>query len=177
MPKILENVKETLLAEGSELLLGNGYVNLNIRDVAKNSGIAVGTFYNYFSNKDELVREIILNSWMKILIHIDALPSSEEPLENKLFTLSRYLDGFFKIYSGVFEAMIVSNENQCPREKIFSHLYSVVENIIDTSIDKGEINPSLSSYKISKILVPTMFYLPKDKDLTFEEFYSILNLN
>jgi AcrR family transcriptional regulator len=177
MPKILENVKETLLIEGNTLLQANGYTNLNIRDVAKNSGIAVGTFYNYFSNKDELVREIILNHWEKILVQINALPSSDEPIKTKLLALAQYLDGFFKTYAGVFSAMMVNNANQCPREKIFNYLYSIVENILNYSISKGEITPSLSCFKIARILVPVMFFMPKEKDLTFEDFYNILNLN
>lgn len=176
MPKILENVKETLLIEGSELLLKHGYTNLNIRDVAKNSGIAVGTFYNYFSNKDELVREIILNSWNKILVYINALPNSDEPLKVKLISLSDYLNNFFKTYAGVFSAMTESNINQCPREKIFAHLHNIIEEIFKNSISKGEIDPPLTPYKIAKILVPVMFFLPREKDLVFEEFYSILNL-
>lgn len=177
MPKILENVKETLLIEGSELLLKNGYTNLNIRDVAKNSGIAVGTFYNYFSNKDELVREIILNSWNRILVNINTLPNTEEPLKVKLISLSDYLNNFFKTYAPVFSAMTESNINQCPRENIFAHLHNIIEAIINNSINNGEINPTLTPFKVAKILVPVMFFLPREKDLTFEEFYSILNLN
>lgn len=177
MPKILENVKETLLAEGCKLLLANGYTNLNIRDVAKNSGVAVGTFYNYFSNKDEIVRELILSHWGEILVNIKVLSSSDATIKTKLITLAQYLDDFFKTYSEVFAAMMVSNKNQCPREKIFSYLQTIVEDILNNSIAKGEINPRLSSSKISRILVPVMFFLPKEKDLTFEDFYNILNLN
>lgn len=177
MPKILENVKETLLAEGGEMLHANGYNNLNIRDVAKNSGIAVGTFYNYFSNKDDLVREIVLNHWMKVLINIDSLSSSDETIRTKLLTLSQQLDSFFKTYSEVFTAMMANNANQCPRGKIFSQLHNIVEGMLNTSISKGEINPCLSSFKLAKILVPAMFFIPKEKDITFEDFYNILNLN
>ncbi|MCW6071193.1 TetR/AcrR family transcriptional regulator [Clostridium botulinum] len=41
------------------------YEELNIRDVCKNCNIAIGTFYNYFSSKDHLVREIFVSDWEK----------------------------------------------------------------------------------------------------------------
>ena len=176
MPKILSNVKEKILKEGKELLQANGYNNLNIREVAKNSDIAVGTFYNYFSNKDELVREIILNHWNQLLVTIDELSDSENSIKTKLISLSQYIDEFFKTYSGVFTAMMESTATYCPRHKILPQLNTIVEKIITMAIEKGEINPPLSVTKLSKILVPSMFFITKVEDLKFEDFYSILNL-
>ncbi|MHB9919451.1 hypothetical protein CF055_05725 [Clostridium botulinum] len=37
------------------------YEELNIKGVCKNCNIAIGTFYNYFSSKDHLVREIFVS--------------------------------------------------------------------------------------------------------------------
>jgi len=176
MPKILSNVKESLLKEGSELLKAKGYSNLNIREVAKNCEVSVGTLYNYFSNKDELVREIILTHWNKVLININTLTTSEQPLKDKLITLSKYLDNFFHTYSGVFAAMMESTSSHCPRHKILPELYTIVETMINLAKEKGEVNPPLSSEKVARILVPSMFFLPKMQDLTFEDFYSILDL-
>ncbi len=176
MPKILSNVKEKILIEGKELLQANGYHNFNIREVAKNSEIAVGTFYNYFSNKDELVREIILNHWNKLLSTIDKLTDADDTIKTKLITLSQYLDEFFKTYSGVFTAMMESTTTYCPRHKILPQLYTIVEKIINMAIEKGEINPPIEVSKLSKILVPSMFFITKVEDLKFEDFYSILDL-
>ncbi|MCS4479905.1 TetR/AcrR family transcriptional regulator [Clostridium botulinum] len=33
--------------------------------MCKNCNIAIGTFYNYFSSKDHLVREIFVSDWEK----------------------------------------------------------------------------------------------------------------
>ena len=177
MPKVLCNIKEMIIKEGKALLKANGYSNLNIREVAKNCNIAVGTLYNYFSNKDELVAEIIFTHWREILVYIDLLTTSEEPLKEKLIALSQYLDSFFKNYSSVFSDILENKGSHCPRHQILPHLYEVVETMISVAIEKGEINPSLSAQKLSKILVPSMFFITRVEDLTFEDYYSILKLN
>lgn len=176
MPKVLYNIKELIIIEGQHLLKAKGYSNFNVREVAKNCHIAVGTLYNYFSNKEELVAEIIFTHWREILVHIDLLTTSEEPLKEKLIALSQYLDSFFKNYSGVFSDMLESKGPHCPHHQILPRLYEVVETMISIAIEKGEINPFLSGKKLSRILVPTMFYITRVEDLTFEDYYSILKL-
>jgi len=95
MPKILLNVRESILKQGETLLKENGYDKLAMREVASKCGIAVGTLYNYFPNKDELVEQIIFEHWGEVLVHIEKLTVSEITLKEKLLTLSRYLDDFF----------------------------------------------------------------------------------
>ncbi len=65
MPKIIENLRENLLAETRRELLESGYENLNIRTIAKNCHAAAGTVYNYFPSKDILVASVMLEDWMQ----------------------------------------------------------------------------------------------------------------
>ena len=59
MPKLYEDLRETIVQEAKVLIVSNGYGKLNMREVAKASGIAVGTIYNYFPTKDSLM--LVLN--------------------------------------------------------------------------------------------------------------------
>ena len=65
MPKIIENVKEQLLAEARKQITENGYSKTTIRSVAGACGLAVGTVYNYFPSKDFLIASFMLEDWMK----------------------------------------------------------------------------------------------------------------
>ena len=67
MPKIIEELRETILANTKEILLAEGYDALTVRSVAKASGIAVGTVYNYFPSKDMMVASVMLGDWMAAL--------------------------------------------------------------------------------------------------------------
>ena len=54
MPKIIEGAREKIMANAKRRLFEKGYQHLSLREVAKESGIATGTIYNYFVNKDYL---------------------------------------------------------------------------------------------------------------------------
>ena len=60
MPKIIENLREILLAASRTLLLEEGYRALTMRQVAGLCHVAVGTVYNYFPSKDMLDAHILL---------------------------------------------------------------------------------------------------------------------
>ncbi len=63
MPKIIENVRESLIAEAKKQVLENGFTSLSIRSVAKACDIASGTVYNYFDSKETLVASFMAEDW------------------------------------------------------------------------------------------------------------------
>ena len=65
MPKILENLKETIINEARKQLFEKGYAGMTIRSVAEGCNIGTGTLYNYFKSKDILISAIILEDWWK----------------------------------------------------------------------------------------------------------------
>lgn len=64
MPKIIENLKEKLTAEAAAQIRTAGYGATTIRSVAKACGVGVGTVYNYFPSKDQLIAECMLEVWL-----------------------------------------------------------------------------------------------------------------
>jgi AcrR family transcriptional regulator len=70
MPKIIDNARENLLTAAEELLFDEGYKGVTIRKVAKRCGMAAGTVFNYFENKDMLIASVIARDWAKVLQRI-----------------------------------------------------------------------------------------------------------
>ncbi|WP_242855580.1 TetR/AcrR family transcriptional regulator [Ruminiclostridium josui] len=79
VPKIIENIKENLILEGRKTLIEKSYKELNIRDIAKTCGIGIGTFYNYFENKEKFVHEIFMDDWRKIIGLSESLNLQKSP--------------------------------------------------------------------------------------------------
>lgn len=73
MPKIIDDIKESIIQEAKRQVFTEGYINMTIRSVAKECKIAVGTIYNYFSSKDALVASFMLEDW-----HISAKNMQEK---------------------------------------------------------------------------------------------------
>ena len=58
-----EERKNTIIKAGREAIIKGGYDALSMREIAKTCGISVGTLYNCYKDKDELVNAIITDAW------------------------------------------------------------------------------------------------------------------
>ncbi len=56
----LTDKKADIFKAGRELFYSKGFKDTNVSEIAKTAGIGVGTFYNYYSSKEELFVEIYL---------------------------------------------------------------------------------------------------------------------
>jgi len=73
MPKIIENPESRLIEEAKKQIEESGYGAMTIRSVAKACGVGVGTVYNYFSSKEELVATHLLEDWKQCITAIRAV--------------------------------------------------------------------------------------------------------
>jgi AcrR family transcriptional regulator len=99
MPDKIENAREILLEHGRAMLLQSGYGGLKVRDVTRQCGMASGTFYSYFQNKDELVFQLMDQGWSSLFEKIRAAMGSELPLHDKLAVTFREIDTRERILS------------------------------------------------------------------------------
>jgi len=67
MRKKDETLRETLLDCAREVANAEGPEAINIRIIAKQAGVATGTVYNYFSNKDDILLALTEEYWRKTL--------------------------------------------------------------------------------------------------------------
>jgi AcrR family transcriptional regulator len=67
MPKIIDGIRQNIIISARGILLACGYRGLTIRAVASECGIATGTVYNYFSNKENLAACVMLDDWLAAL--------------------------------------------------------------------------------------------------------------
>jgi AcrR family transcriptional regulator len=132
----------------TELLLEKGIKNLTITEIAKSAGIGKGTVYDYFTNKEEIVFEIIRNfikehhqnllsqsdkqtsTKQKILYLFDFFLSEHKPYEKHLDVYREYLS-------------VTLSTKSCPmlefNRECSSFIRNILKDIIDEGIEKGEI--------------------------------------
>ena len=67
MPKIIDNLEENLLSAARRLIAEHGYAAVTMRAIAKECGVAVGTFYNYYPSKDAMLAVCLLHDWQAAL--------------------------------------------------------------------------------------------------------------
>lgn len=58
LTKKAERTKAKLLASARKLISENGFDQVSVEDITKDSGVAKGTFYHYFKCKEDVVAEL-----------------------------------------------------------------------------------------------------------------------
>ena len=67
-----DTLRESLLDVARTLADTKGIDAINIRSIAQEAGIATGTVYNYFSNKDEILLALTEEYWKQTLEEMSA---------------------------------------------------------------------------------------------------------
>jgi len=101
MPKIIPNIRSRILQSARRQLAEGGYPSLSLRGVAKDCGIALGTTYHYFQNKQDLAIEVLREDWNnEVIAEIQIDPSTMAP-ENVSVKFYSLLGKFCSKYNHV----------------------------------------------------------------------------
>ncbi len=96
MPKILPNLHEEILMVGRDLLDESGYQEFSMRAVAAHCGIGVGTLYNYFPSKQQMVAAILRADWEVHLRRMAQIARQSMPERERLLGLYGEMCAFMR---------------------------------------------------------------------------------
>jgi AcrR family transcriptional regulator len=177
VPKILDNPREIILNHARDIVLNEGYENLTIRAVSKNSGISVGTIYNCFLTKKDLLLQLIEDYWYECLDAVDEIDKDEPDLFLKLFKIYEKFNSFFETFKEGWIKNSTSgySENGLIRKKNFVEKFiRKVEAILIEFQNNNSINLFLEPYTISKFLILNFSMMAQFKDFEYNDFEKII---
>ena len=96
MSRIIENPKQLILSKAKEILYNQGYHKLNMRALSKACDIALGTIYNYYPTKKDLVVEMMTDYWQNYLESVREIVNSNTDIYTKLNNVFKELEVFIK---------------------------------------------------------------------------------
>ena len=96
--KLIEIKQARICRAAEELFAEKGYHRTSIRDIAKKSGISIGSLYDYIKNKEDilylLVNEFYLHLRTEVIKILDGKYDVIKELEGTLETMLRVVDRF-----------------------------------------------------------------------------------
>lgn len=169
-----------------DLFIKKGYVNITISEIAKVAGIGKGTIYEYFSNKEDIIFELMaclqeeydinlkeklkqnISTKEKIISLFDIFLSEAEKVE----TQRKIYKEFLSIYiQNKTTAMDMYNEKMMGKYTI------ILENILKEAIDKNEIsNISLSFVSSIFATLQGYFIMGEKRSLMYEYIDNLFKL-
>jgi AcrR family transcriptional regulator len=180
--EIRENRKALIMETALELFAHEGYYTTSISRIASKAGISKGLMYNYFSGKEELIREIIQNGIQNLLTTFDPdhdgiLTESEfEYMINRLFELLEENKRYWKLY---FSIVMQPQVHKIAYEGIASILPKLLRTQIHYFQRKGAKDPVseavlfsavMDGIALNYILDPDQFPVERIKRIIIEKF-------
>ena len=71
--RLREETEEALLEAGEQVFSEQGVLGTRIEDISKRAGVAVGTLYNYFEDRDELFAALMARRRAELVRTLDAV--------------------------------------------------------------------------------------------------------
>ena len=186
-----ERVKQKELAiitAAQGIFLANGFYGTTMSMIARASGVADGTLYTYFKNKEGLARAVVSNFYRDLTkatqMGVDALCTTEERL--RFLAKNHFTEIMGKRQILEMLPLIHSSLMQYGKSEFFelNKAYSMIfDRIIKDGKAKGDINDALSPWIIRDIFYGALDYTSRtmmiknretDIDIVVEEIISVI---
>ncbi|EGR0760118.1 TetR/AcrR family transcriptional regulator [Vibrio parahaemolyticus] len=79
--------RDQILAAAEQLIAESGFQGLSMQKLANEAGVAAGTIYRYFSDKEHLLEEVRLNVAKRIASAVQAGVNGDMPLKERYRTM------------------------------------------------------------------------------------------
>lgn len=152
---------KVIIEAAVRVIADNGYHGSQVSKIAKEAGVAEGTIYLYFENKEDILISIFRN---KLGEFISTAPARLNDIENSFEKIAYliYLH-FFRLQNNRKLAHVLQIElRQSDKSirkgisEVIMEYYRMIENIVLEGIQKGYFRPDLDPKIARKVIFGTM---------------------
>jgi AcrR family transcriptional regulator len=102
MPKIIPEARKKILNAYRKLMNEDAENAPSLRSLAREAGIAPGTVYNYWANKDALILSLMIDDWKDTLGRMDTVVSTSSSFTSGIQDIIGIMTGFVREHLPVF---------------------------------------------------------------------------
>jgi AcrR family transcriptional regulator len=137
MPKIIKDLKPHIKEEAMILFTEVGYEKVSMRALAKKVGIAVGTLYNYFPNKEDLYMDVLVDSWTITINSIEKITTEPVSLNLLKSIIGIIMDDMI-LRQGLGKDVLQSKlsikdiqYSDLPIKEVFARLFEITMTVVE----------------------------------------------
>lgn len=151
MNKIVTS-KEDILSVSKEMVAEQGIQSINMRNVAEQCGVAVGSVYNYFPSKNDLIIAVIEAIWREIIQGIAADNQASGFLEDvkKLFYGVKSGGEKYPLFFSIHSISVAESGKNQGRETMNRYFASVKSGLLNALQRDPKVNQDFFSERCSQ---------------------------
>lgn len=182
MAKHNDNPKEIILSAAKDIALEQSITKINIRLVAQKSNMSIGSVYNYFPTKADLLVAVIEDFWAEAFQNIDFKALADKDFYDKIqeiyYSLYEYLKNFKENWLEQI-SLLSTQEKKLGRKKeaeYFTKMHNIIISLMDKdeTISKHTWKEGISKEKTAEFIFDNMLLMLKNGQKDFQFFINIL---
>lgn len=151
---MVKNIKDEILSVAYNLFITKGYDNTSVDEIIEKVNIAKGTFYYYFTSKEEMLDEVINKMINEEIIEAKKIVSMPIPIEQKVVGIVNSLRPKSNEFN-IVEAL--NNDNNIKmhmkyNKRIIDEATIILKDVVLEGIDKGIFNCTNIEERIKLLL-------------------------
>lgn len=187
-PAKREEIKATLLSQAEKIVETDGFSKLSIRKLAKQAGYTEGSIYNYFENKQALVRALMARGFMQLMEGVMVPIYDDLSIEKQLKQMfSRYALNSCQFQTYYTAVMLSDDPEIKQRTNIFDETPSIglkhLIQMLEIAVTRDEFK-QVDTQTVAQLMWSSVFGLiikiikegPFDEDWIIDRVNSQLDL-
>jgi AcrR family transcriptional regulator len=138
--------RQAILGAALEEFASQGFASARLDDVAKRAGVAKGTIYLYFADKETLFQELVRSLLTPVIGHFEAIAAIDMPFDA---LVDRLADVAAREVIGTRRQdiirLIISEGPRFPAiadfyyREVLSRIFAALQHILQRALDRGEL--------------------------------------
>jgi len=131
---------EKIMQKAEDIITTRGHEALNMRSLARDTGVTATTIYHYFENKEDLLHQLRLRFAERLNASIRQIEDDPDPsrvLTNLGWRYIEFAERYPKIYRFLFETTLIKSELTLKDTSVFYYTYYVARSALER-IKKAE---------------------------------------
>jgi len=145
------DTRDRILAAALTVFAGRGFHEASIDEVAAGAGVTKGAVYYWFTDKDDLARDLSHSIWERL--KADAL-AAFDPAGDTVENLLRCFDAYLSSLQGLPEARFFLRDvwTLSTDDAERSEALSLFRDVLDAGVERGHVEP-LDTGALASVLV------------------------
>lgn len=158
-PRVLER-RDHIIATTREMIGELGIEGITMRDLARRSGVVVGTLYNQFNSREAIIADALRQDFEGRYKPFPSTMPPSERLEARITEASKAIAGPMRDYTrSVMFFYFHYNPNADLRSTIHDFVMEDISRIVQTIEDRAELQPWVNARAFADDIVTQLYAL------------------
>jgi AcrR family transcriptional regulator len=124
--------------------------------IAERAGVAVGSLYRYYANKNELVARLYTENYVRLAGELDRVQAASPSTRDKITAMVRFICGFFDREWDLARFLLLEQHVRLKSYSGAANPVDIVHDVLADGMRRGEVQPRDAMVATALVMGPVV---------------------